>query len=482
MRSSSCRVGAVDKTSAKITFVSLSTVAPTVTCSGGNVVVGTPSDRYNNGGLSVATTLITITELSQFTKYTYSITQGSDVINGSFTTAPDETQDFSFIVASCDSPYITNSNNPWPTIRGLMNDDAYPMLAMFHIDDVNYVDTIWILDQSGIRTSGNTALEGPQTTGLGRDYAAGWAHYYGLIAGQGTRRALTKTADSDRHYVFQNLPSFVSGGDHAIEDNHCRGALVNGVPNSDYNGCDRTPGTGLEDVAVAEWNAFLGDANPTPLRTDKLHWGCEIGCVKFALFDYSLYSQPYDSVLDDDVVGYGSEQIDDIMTYLSDTHDFKVMLMESPPTTFGQPWKDWHETEAAAWKATFDADDNLNGTDSNCFSVAGDNHALYCQSHDTFWNFTAGSLQTNNVGHNMEGASSVAVLANNWSGQNRFSKHAVAQTGDQLFGGFWHFKVTAGVKIEASCYHNNGSILVKNITLTKGAANNQWTMPRAKFA
>lgn len=479
LRTSSCRVGAVTENEARITFVSKSIIAPIVTCSGGSVAQTVMSDRYNTGGKSIATSTITITGLAGFTDYTYTIMQGSDVINGSFKTMPSTSDNFSFMVASCDEPKATNGQNPWSVIRTLMDDKDYPLAAMFHIDDVSYIDTILVDGGDGIATTGK-----PQDTGLARDYAVGWANYYGLVAGGGSLHANAKFAHPDRHYVYQNLPSFMSGGDHAVEDNHCRGALVNGVPNADYHGCDRTVG-GLEEVAKGEWDAFLGNANPDPLRADKWHWGTQIGCVKFALFDYSLDSEPYDSVLNTDAIGYGADQINDIMSYMSDaTVDFKCFLMESPPTTFGQPWLDWHVTEAGGWKTTFDADDNLNGVNGSTFAVCGDNHALYATEYDTFWNFCAGVFgATGVVGATMESSGSISSLSGSWSGQTKFSQHGITDIGDRLLGGFWLFKVTAGVKIEATCYSATGSKFTqKPFVLNLGSTDNQWAEPRLKFS
>ena len=479
MRSSSCRVGAVDETTAKITFVSKSTVAPTVSCSGGVVVVGTPDDRYNTGGNSIATVLITITGLSGYTDYTYTINQAGDVINGSFKTMPDKSTPFSYIVISCDHPSNNYGQNPWKLIRSLMSADI-PLAAVFHIDDVSYVDKVQVNDADTTILSTGEA----QTTGLGTDYAIGWAHYYGLIeGGTGTGSfGIGKTDSPDRNYVFQNLPSFLSGGDHAVEDNHCRGALVNGVPNTDYHGCDRTGG-GLEEVAKAEWEAFIGDANATPLRADKWHWGCEIGCMKFALYDYSLYSDPYDSVLNPDPVGYSAEQIGDINTYLSDsTFDYKCHLMESPPTTYGNPWKNWHPTEADGWKTTFDADDNLNGVDGNSFAVCGDCHALFAVKHDTFWYFCTGAFNgTSLVNSAQETPGSIANLNSHWSGQNQFSEHGFSFTGDRMLGGFWHFTVYPKDRVEAVCYSATGSKFSPVFTMDYKSTDNQWTKTRAKF-
>lgn len=466
----------VDKTTAKIIICSLSTVQPTFTCSGGSVVVGAVDDRYNTGGKSITTTLVTITGLSAWTDYTYTATQGSDTISGGFKTLPaDQSTDFGFIVSTCEQFVQKTLAQAYTTIRNLCASAPEPITTMFHIDDIMYVDGLQVVDaDAGINATGV-----PEQTKVATDYAAAWAAYYGLVNTATKNRFRHK----DRMWVFRNLSCCASGGDHAIEGNHCRGGLVNGVPNADYKGCDKA----LEAICMAEWNAFIGDANPPLLRAGKAHWGKTIGPVKFALYDYSLYSEPYDSVLNPDAIGYGAEQIADIAAYMDvDTEPFKCFLHESPVITYGQPYRGWHTTEADALKASYDASDNLNGVNGNSFAVFGDNHSPHVMSLDTFWGFCAGVLQDSQpVNNGMDDENNILAYAP-WGGRTRWSMHSFNKTGDTIFGGFWHFRVLASQspkKIEAVFIDGGtGKELSPKFTLTQGSTNNQWTMARGRIA
>lgn len=466
----------VDKTTAKLIICSLSTVQPTFTCSGGSVSVGTIDDRYNTGGKSVTTTLVTITGLAAWSDYTYTAVQGSDSISGGFKTLPaGQDTDFGFIVGTCEHWSQQVVSQVYTTIKNLMQSAEEPITTMFHIDDIMYADQLQVLDsEEGINGTGI-----PEQTKVATDYVAAWGAYYGLL----NTKTKKRMRHADRMWVFRNLSCCASGGDHAIEGNHCRGSSTNGVPNTDYRGCDKT----LEALCMAEWNAFIGDANPPLLRAGKAHWGKTIGPVKFALYDYSLYSVPHDSVLNPDAIGYGAEQIADIDTYMDvDTEPFKCFLHESPVIVYGQPYRGWHATEADALKASYDASNNLNGVGGNSFAVFGDNHSPHVMSLDTFWGFCAGVLQDSQaVNAGMDSEAHITAYAP-WGGRTRWSKHAHVTTGDSIVGGFWYFRVLASQtpkKIEAVFIEGGtGKDLSPKFTLTQGATDNQWTMTRGKLA
>jgi len=476
-----CKVFDITPTTAKIIAVSNSASTITATCDTGTVVVGAADVRYNVGGVIISSTLITITGLPVFTQFTYSVSQDAETRTGSPTTSVnDQTTDFGYTVATCDrgGEWDRHQRFAYTAMRKVIANAKEPITNHFHIDDLFYADSYEVNDSvTGIATTGK-----PQSTGLGRDYAAVYATYFGLLPSESGWRY------TDRIWFNENQGTCASGGDHAIELNHCRGALNNGVPNPDYSGCNRLgtdPVPNLEATAKAEWDAFVGQANPPMLRTGKWHWGKVIGSIRFALFDYSLYSQPYDSVLAPDVVGYGSEQLADIRAYMNvNTEPFKCFFHESGVIQHGQPWRNWHQTEADAWKAEFDATVNYM-TAGTSWTDYGDNHAPHVVSLDTFWGFCAGMIENSQiVNQNMESEAAYTALQV-WGGQNKWSEHAAATTGDRAMSGFWHVRVLQSEtpkRIERVFIDGGtGEPISPVFTLLEGATNNQWTMNRPKL-
>lgn len=399
-------------------------------CSGGSVAVGSSSDRYNHGGLSVNNTLVTITGLSANTTYTYTVSKNTESVSGSFTTQTSGEHEFGWIMATCDSWRHKTGKNSYTAIRKLCETSPEKIAGIFMIDDLFYTDDFTLSTDSETGLSSGV----PQSTGLGRDYAVSYAVLLGCT-GYDTQ----KWRHADRLWVNRNIPTWASGGDHAIEFNHCRGPIGSG----DYQGCDRTVG-GLEEIGKAEWDSAIGNGNPTPLRTDRWHWGKTIGDVSFSLWDYSLYSQPHNPASPDaDLVAYGSEQINDIMSYhTTQSSPFNIFLMESG-INVGQPWHSssaadpWHPNEANGWKTTFDAENKLNGVSGSSVVMYGDNHSPHVMSFDTFWGFCAGVLQdaaSVNFGSDTEG--SIGNFDNVWSGKQLWRQKAYSSTGDHNIGCF----------------------------------------------
>jgi hypothetical protein len=392
------------------------------------------------------------------------------------TTVDNHNQDYGFILSTCDRGGELNRHQRYAfsAVKKVMQEASEPITTMLHIDDLFYSDSYQVNDSD----TGIVSIGKPEDSGLARDYAAVYAAYYGLLPSQ------PGWDYTDRQWVYRNLSCLASGGDHAIARNHCRGGSVNGIKNSDYWGCDRAAG-GLEEIAKAEWDSFVGQANPDMLRAGKWHWGKVIGSIRFALIDYSLYADPYDQVLNADPVAFGAEQLGDIRTYMNvDTEPFKCFLFESGIIQHGQPWRDWHPTEADTWKAEFDGTANYM-TAGTSFVGYGDNHSPHVVSLDTSWGFCAGMIENSRiVNQNMESDAAYTSLQN-WGGQNRWSEHAIAGTGDRAMSGFWHFRVLQSEtpkRITAEFKDGgHGKTISPVFTLLEGATNNQWTVSKAKF-
>ena len=425
---------------------------------GSTVSIAPPNQRISAPYLAVAR--ISFDNLRPSTKYSYSISQGAETTFGSFTTLPDsKTAPFSFIVGTCDGPIRRNPTDSFQTIRKLVQQSSIPVLFMATIDDVHYVDEFEVNDGSGFTSSGK-----PQDTGRAEDYALGWAAHFGMFDSEGKWQMV------DRQWVYRNLPHICSGGDHMIEGNHCRGK----IGADDYHGCDRSPG-GLEEVAVAEWNLFYGSTNPPPLRAGELYWGKEVGPLKIASSDMQLHCEPYnDAAGPTDTPMLGNQQINDIMAYLDDQNmPFKLMFHESGFSQTGQPWLEWHTTEAQMWKAKLDSTPSLNGTSGSFFAIYGDVHACHAVSYDTFWAFGAGTLgDANSVGHGF------VNYDFGWGGNLEFLWSSTNKKADTLIGGFYHIIVHADrtpQEIEVNFIKGGSGEIMFSRKITYLANNNQFS-------
>jgi len=420
------RLGNITTSEAYATLVVTSNlpVSSSVSSYGAYVDIGPHNQRVSQPYLAVIP--IVFKGLQPLTLYEYSLAQGGESLFGTFTTLPDNQYvPYSFIVGTCDGPIRRNPMDTFQTIRRLKQTSTIPVLFMATIDDVHYVDEFSVNDHD----TGFVSVGAPQETGRPEDYAIGWAANFGLFPSEGKWQMI------DRQWVYRNLPHVCSGGDHMIEGNHCRGR----IGDSDYHGCDRSPG-GLQDVALTEWAAFFGNANPQPLRSGELYWGKDVGPLRMVSTDMQLHCEPYsDFPSPSDTPMLGSQQISDVMNYLDTSSvPFKLMLHESGFSGAGQPWLEWHQSEAQSWKAQLDTLNNLNGNNGSFFAIYGDVHACHAVSFDSFWAFGAGTLgDANSVGHKL------AYQNFGWGGNLEFLWSSIKKVHDSLIGGFYHVIVHA---------------------------------------
>lgn len=393
---------------------------------GGSVSIDAPSLRVDELPVrGIWTIRIRFSGLQPWTGYTYSVTQGSVTLDGSFQTLPDDRHTpFGFIIGTCDDAIPRNPTNTHRTIRQLVSSAPIPIVSMLHVDDVHYTDMFTVHDP----LTGFVSTGLPQDTGIGSDYAKAWAANYGLFESQ------AKWMLPDRQWVYRNLPCCFSGGDHAIAGNWCRG-------DANPAGIDlmRKPcihGTGsLEEIAGTEWDAFFGCLNPEPLRTGQWYWGKDIGVVRMSLWDMSRFSEPYDSRVPTDTPCFGTQQIADHMQFLDvNTHEFKIVLHESGPTLAGQPWLEFHSSEAQAWLADMKRRPNLNGGDGNLVCVYGDVHTAHTLRLDDFWAWSAGTLGDAQSVGGTGFASPTRPWG--WGGQLKYAEHSATDIGDRFVNNF----------------------------------------------
>lgn len=478
------RLGAPATTGIQMIVSSLSSATLEPSCSGGTISASAWSLRYDVNDVQIYTATITVTGLSAFTVYSYQIKQpGCDFVAGSFRTLPgDQRTNFGFVLATCDGYQGRSLFDTAQTLQKLIEKAPEPVLLRLHIDDLDYVDNRQLNDsETGLLTTGR-----PELTGLSRDYAANWyANMGGVPSSQKWRKP-------SRLWMNQNLPLVASPGDHAFEENHCRGQ----VGAADYNGCNRGPSAAipnLEENCYAEWMAFVGNAqSDLYLRSGKLQMGLEIGPCRFGVFDHQLYCEPYESgVSPSDLQCYGAEQIADLKAYLNvSSVPFKFGCFESGLAAGqGQPWYDWHPDEAAAWAADWMAEPLLNGTSGNFTVLQGDNHRAFSFESDDWWVFCAGVFQdSSSVNTNpweLGGVPSPFSGRYRWRWQNS----ATSPNGLTEIGGFWWVRVFADEtprRITMQFIHGaqwerierlgiDAATVSPVYTLLEGAADNQWT-------
>lgn len=375
------------QTSIRVMYSTLVDSDVSLSISGGTAVDSGRTDRHADGDY-IATGYFEITGLSPFTKYTYTISQGNESYTGSFRTAPsDQKTKYSVLMRTCTNDQFRRPG-VWRDMRKVIREyeSIAPVVCDFDIDDVAYFDDMYVGNAEHGTPLVLTASTGyPQDTGLVKDYANAYAAWHGHEPAYGMYY------NDDFQWILRNVASARSGGDHMFEYNHCSGQIGNG----DYHGCNRGPLAdvpNLEENALTVWHAFIGDGNPATLGSGTdLHWGMDLGPVRFILFDRNLTSVPYDGA-DTTQDCYGATELGEIMAHADQSAvPIKCFLSETGWSRVGQPWREWWTTEADAWAADFLSRDNLNGTDGWTFSFVGDNHTVHVGQLDHLWWFCTGT-------------------------------------------------------------------------------------------
>lgn len=421
--------GDATTTIAKVMYSTLVDAPVTLVTSSGVAVDSGRTDRHGAGDY-IGTGYFTISGLSPNADVPYVISQGAESYDGSTrTSVANQTTPFSVVVLTCHD-FVDRGVSIYGALKQVVLDYAatFPVIRGFHIDDVTYPDGIKVTNALNLLNSTNY----PQLSGLVRDYANAWAVWHGHEPTYSTFQ------EPDFQWCLRKMVWNMSGGDHMSENNHCRGQ----IGNPDYNGCNRGPGAtvpNLEENSITAWHAFIGDGNPPTLGSGTdLHWGVEIGPIRFASADTIKYGVPFDGA-DTTQDLHGAAQLAAIRAYLNVPDvPFKTMMLETGYSQVGQPWREWHTTECNAWKAQLDADANMNGTNGWFFGLHGDYHACIAHKYDTFWAFDPGTTGTSQaVSH------TTTPLA--WSGKRaQFTGvNNGGATGSMRFGAFLHLIVHA---------------------------------------
>lgn len=230
-----CIPGAATTAKSKILVVSRNDpgVTPVVVVAAGQTFnSGTHfsmSPVNTDGAATVAWSgLVTVTGLDPFTRYSWTVTQGSDSDSGSFMTTPEPGSDFILPVASCDSTAYSpvwsrekSQTGIYPLYKRLAEKADPPVPGIFWIDDYGYVDTAAVDDSAGNTGLATTAT--PQTLDAGNEeynYALGWIAFFGMCGGDevdpnvGTAGLTLWGRAKERAWCRKNLNLYFQWGDH----------------------------------------------------------------------------------------------------------------------------------------------------------------------------------------------------------------------------------------------------------------------------
>lgn len=292
------RIGYAKAPNAKMVVMSLTNVAASVDCDGTNYPVTWAATDSDGGASSPAGYVgeITILGLSDFTEYAYSVTQGANVVTGSFSTLPSSLDDFCFYAITCDAEaYVsdgnTNGEGFYKTIHDQIDAGGLPCVGILHIDDHGYNAARRFTDSAA------PGLDAATPAALNTQYAfsAAWLNYYGLHAdgsgdsGFGESTAYTTTANTDigrsphRVWCMQNLPVWPQWGDWEF-DNDIGMDYPTTSPTSVANPFHKTYSAGVgqrDGGGLLAWQTFMAPLQPPLLNAANSNaWAFDLGCIR----------------------------------------------------------------------------------------------------------------------------------------------------------------------------------------------------------
>lgn len=277
---------------------------------------------------------VTVTGLSEFTRYTWSVAQGVNSDSGSLMTTPGWRDDWMFVFASCDNATHNSSDialaaGAWYDIERRIAASAYPCAGMLFVDDLGYVDTKQITDAATGLSNGV-----PQTTLALNDYLVAWCCYLGMLGPDTTagpsdstdvnERRIWYPRETSRAWCRKNINWWPQWGDHEFANDQ---GWDNDAPVSTAGSNARwTTYATVDGPGKTAWDTFMGQIQPprTNMTRDTLanHWVMRVGCVTFACPDAITRSDsaiieatPYPTTAITTM--YGTNQIDDMLAAIN---------------------------------------------------------------------------------------------------------------------------------------------------------------------
>lgn len=322
------RVGNITKTTATAVLCSLTNTTTTflvngVTTtinSGDWTAIGTDAGSPTEAGFYKT---ISISSLTAFTEYSWTVTQGAWSNSGSFRTAANATDDFTLFFASCFNRGSSGVEQPGflSYIRDYQQNGALPVQAILWLDDLYYVDTLQV---SG---GGKVSADSPDNILREYEYALAWFAWMGMM-------------DSDQTYpvptlndTLENSAFMPQWGDHEFTNDIKPGdAWVSATP---YHATNPAV-TGYDGVGLTAYQKLIQPLQGTgvsikSLDTQSNHWAADFGIVRYIAADGITRATGTPLT-----TGLGNNQIDDILAAMNiSTPVFKLLGMYNELRTIG---------------------------------------------------------------------------------------------------------------------------------------------------
>lgn len=294
-----CVTGRATTSSAKILVASLTSAPVTVTVNGINYVSGVDFTLTGRGSpVVVYTGLLEVTGLTEFTRYSWSATNGTDSDSGSFLVEPTSGQEFQFEFCGCDNntTFIHASvgntwriPGQWQNIKTQAVAATPPMAGVAFVDDLGYVSRLSVDDtaNSGLAMTGAPNANASYQTL--NNYLIGWCALLGMLGPNRTSFTAEELAETANNSILQVL--------WAREENRswCRKNLNMWTQWGDWEfksdmGWDAQPTGDAWTNGKAAWECFYGLIKPdldgiTPRDVSAKHWCFKIGDVVIASLD-----------------------------------------------------------------------------------------------------------------------------------------------------------------------------------------------------
>lgn len=466
----------------------------------------------------------TVSGLSEFTRYSWSVTQGVNSDSGGFMTTPAWRDDWMFVFAGCDpaSGYSSAATHlqsgAWYDIYTRVQASTYPCVGMFFVDDLGYVDSREIDDtaNTGLATGGV-----PQTTLALNDYLIAWCSFFGMLGssnvadldtGDPLSRRVWYPRETHRAWCRKNLNWWPQWGDHEFSndigwDNDS--PVVTAGSNARWTTYATVDGAGKD-----AWDVLLGLIQPPSsgvLDTVANHWVMRVGCVTLAAPDAITHSDaaiveatPYPTTAITTM--FGANQIDDTLnaihsaqgafTFMGLGNSLRYPTSNTATLTefssgaqhpiydhcTGEYQRIFTRTNYGADPASLMASNNTNGVGGNLICLHSDYHRGHCylMKKASYLNNNAENFYAVGVG-TVGGTTNFPVQDVNAAdavGETAADVEVISAGTANAYGGnpvFWNLIVTVlGSRSPEECYVRLGDYLdaeVGNWRFVRGFGN-----------
>lgn len=418
------RIGYAKAPNAKMVVMSLTGGTITVSCNGSDYPVVPTATDADGGAHSPAGYVgaVTLTGLSEFTEYSYTVTQVDNPgsVSGAFRTLPSENDDFCFYFITCDANATLaggehTGHGFYKNIRQqLAEPGALPCVGILHVDDHGYNSNRTFVSGKADGLDANN----PMFFNTAYAYCAAWLNYYGLhsstsgSAGYG-EADLTLNAyanndigrSPDRVWCHQNLPVWPQWGDWEFgNDIGMDYPTTNpGVPNGYHK--TYTGSVGNKDGGgYLAWQTFMAPLQPPSIAdadTDANHWAFDLGCIRVIATDgvtncngsVSDYTGDI-SINDANVTQVGSmlgaDQIADILAVSLHHLPFTMLGMMNGVRYMASSTSEWQSGAQhpiknhcpSEFDALFASEGSLSDKPATLFTMNGDYHNGHVYKHE----------------------------------------------------------------------------------------------------